>query len=113
MAPRGIAAGFAAFASGLGAHTCELVKDVPGYFSTDPNRDPDATHIGQLGFGRALEMADKGCDLVQRQALVAARERNLRVVVRAIEETRYSVISGSDLDVSNCGRSNNRDLAPA
>lgn len=90
-------------AAGLGAHTCELVKDVPGYFSTDPNRDPDATHIGQLGYGRALEMADEGCDLVQRQALVTARDRNLRVVVRAIEETRYSVISGSDLDVPNCG----------
>jgi aspartate kinase len=81
-------------AAGLGAGTCELVKDVPGYFSSDPNRDPDARHIGEIAYARALEMADEGCDLVQRQALVAARDRNLRVVVRAIEETRQSVISG-------------------
>jgi aspartate kinase len=81
-------------AAGLGAGTCELVKDVPGYFSSDPNRDPDARHIGEIAYARALEMADEGCDLVQRQALVAARDRNLRVVVRAIEESRQSVISG-------------------
>ncbi len=81
-------------ASGLGARTCELVKDVPGYFSSDPNRDPGAEHIGEIAYSRALEMADEGCDLVQRQALVAARDRNLRVVVRAIEESRHSVITG-------------------
>lgn len=81
-------------AAGLGADTCELVKDVPGYFSTDPNRDPDARHIREIGYSRALQMADEGCDLVQRQALVAARDRNLRVVVRGIEHSRHSVITG-------------------
>ena len=80
-------------AAGLGARTCELVKDVPGYFSSDPNLGPGAEHIGEIAYARALEMADEGCDLVQRQALLAARDRNLRVVVRAIEEARHSVIT--------------------
>ena len=77
-------------AAGLGARHCELVKDVPGYFSADPNVDPSASHLPQVDFGAALEMAAAGCDLVQRQALEAARERNLPLVVRAIEDHRWT-----------------------
>jgi aspartate kinase len=102
-------------AAGLGADTCELVKDVPGYFSSDPNRDPDARHISDIPYSRALQMADEGCDLVQRQALVAARDRNLRVVVRAIDESRHTVIGGVRPRFSEAAAgpsSESRDLTP-
>lgn len=79
-------------AAGLGARRCELVKDVPGYFSTDPHADAAAAHLPHVGFEQALAMADAGCDLVQRQALEAARERRLPLVVRGIDsETRTLV----------------------
>jgi aspartate kinase len=47
---------------------CELVKDVPGYFTEDPSRCADAVHGPALTYDEALSMADRGCELVQRVA---------------------------------------------
>lgn len=80
-------------AAGLQARSCELVKDVPGYFTSDPKRDPLARPVDSLSFGRAIEMADDGCQLVQRQALEAAREHGVPVVVSAIGHDRHTRIS--------------------
>ena len=71
-------------AAGLGAASCELVKDVPGYFTSDPKRDPDARPVQRLSFAAAIEMADAGCALVQRHALIAARDCALPLVIRAL-----------------------------
>lgn len=71
-------------AAGLGADACELLKDVPGFFTQDPKRSPDARPIPSLSFAHALAMADDGCELVQRQALEAARVHALPLHVRAI-----------------------------
>ena len=79
-------------AAGLGAARCELVKDVGGYYSADPNVHADATHIDTIAFSRALEMADGGCDLVQRQALEAARERDVTLIVRAIDSPGTTIV---------------------
>lgn len=80
-------------AAGLGARQCELVKDVPGYYSADPDVDRAANHLPCVDFERALAMADAGCDLVQRQALEAARERRLRLVVRAMHADPRTIIT--------------------
>ena len=72
-------------AAGLGAARCELVKDVPGYFSADPHRDAAARHLPALTFAEALELADHGCDLVQRQAIQAAAEAGIPLVVRGLD----------------------------
>jgi aspartate kinase len=80
-------------AAGLGARQCELVKDVPGYFSADPNIDPSAAHLPSVDFEEALAMSDAGCDLVQRQALEAARDRRLPLVVRAIDSETRTVVN--------------------
>jgi len=73
-------------ASGLGAARCELVKDVPGYFSADPHRDAAARHLPAVTFLEALELAEHGCDLVQRQAIEAAAHSGLPLVVRSLNE---------------------------
>ncbi len=72
-------------AAGLGASRCELIKDVPGYFSEDPNFNADAKHLQALSFEEALAMADAGCELVQRQAIEAAEQCDLPLVVRNLE----------------------------
>ncbi len=79
-------------AAGLGARQCELIKDVEGYFSADPNVDASAAHLPDVEFDRALEMAAAGCDLVQRHALEAARERSLPIVIRAIDGERKTTV---------------------
>lgn len=71
-------------AAGLGASCCELLKDVPGYFSADPKRDPGARPIPTLSYTHALAMADDGCELVQRHALEAARQHQVPLRISAI-----------------------------
>lgn len=79
-------------AAAVGARHCELVKDVAGYFSADPREYPDATHLPHIDFTRALAMADAGCELVQRQALEAARDHRLPLIVRALDADASTVV---------------------
>jgi aspartate kinase len=80
-------------AAGLGAERCELLKDVPGYFNTDPNANPDAEHIGALAYADAIRMAADGCDLVQLNALETARELNVRLLIRAMDQGLTTTVS--------------------
>jgi aspartate kinase len=72
-------------AAAVRANACELIKDVPGYFTADPHRDTQARPIQHLSFDEALVMADAGCDLVQRAALVAASAALLPLVIRSMD----------------------------
>jgi len=63
---------------------CELVKDVPGYFSADPHADSGARHLPAIDYARALAMADDGCELVQRGALETARDHRITLAVRSL-----------------------------
>jgi aspartate kinase len=81
-------------AAGLGAVRCELVKDVPGYFSADPNQDATASHLPFISFAAALQMESDGCELVQRQALQAAESRALPLVIRSLDGARSTLVSG-------------------
>ncbi|MGC2281710.1 MAG: hypothetical protein WA603_16975 [Candidatus Acidiferrales bacterium] len=89
-------------AEGLRSCRCELIKDVPGYFTADPHRDPTARHIPQLSFADALEFAARGCDLVQRKAIEAASRSGLPLVIRSVNKkaqvsriSNHQIISAS------------------
>jgi aspartate kinase len=89
-------------AAALGA-ACELVKDVDGYYSSDPNLDPDARHLPALSFDRALSLADAGCRLVQRDAIAAARDAGLPLVVRSIAGRRVTRLAEDEADARTGG----------
>jgi aspartate kinase len=72
-------------ATAIRADACELIKDVPGYYTADPHRDPTARQIHDLRAEDALRMADEGCDLVQRAALAAAAHADLHLVIRSMD----------------------------
>jgi aspartate kinase len=85
-------------AEGLRACRCELIKDVPGYFTADPHRDPTARHIPQLNFTQALELAAQGCDLVQCKAIEAASRSGLPLVIRSLSnKAQTSRISNHEI----------------
>jgi aspartate kinase len=69
------------------AKHCELIKDVPGYFTEDPDTTSVAEHLPWVSYDTALEMADRGCELIQRVALEVARESSLELVVRGLADT--------------------------
>ena len=69
----------------LRADSCELVKDVAGYYTADPHADPSATHIRNISIDTALAMAEEGCDLVQPAALRAAAAGALPLTVRCLD----------------------------
>jgi aspartate kinase len=71
-------------AAAIHADACELIKDVPGYFTADPHRSAAAQPIHDLSIDDALRMADEGCDLVQRAALSAAAQAELHLVIRSM-----------------------------
>lgn len=78
----------------LEAERCELIKDVPGYFTEDPDTTPDAERMSSISYERAIEMAQRGCELIQPVALEAAREHSLKLVVRGLgDETPGTVVS--------------------
>ena len=82
-----------AIAAAIGADRCELLKDVPGYFTADPNHEPAAEHLPAIGYDRALRMARSGCDLVQEAALDCARRAGLTLVIRAAHDARQTILS--------------------
>jgi aspartate kinase len=71
-------------AAGLRAARCVLIKDVDGYFTADPTADPTARLIPRVRYDEALRMADAGCPLVQRDALLAGRDAGIDIVVRSL-----------------------------
>jgi len=80
-------------AAGLNAIRCELIKDVGGYYSADPKRDPSAAPVPRLDFDRSLALADGGCELVQRAALETARAHGLPIVVRSMATAQATILS--------------------
>lgn len=88
-------------AIGLEASRCELLKDVAGYFTSDPHLNADARPVPFLTFEQALKLADEGCDLVQRKAIEAAARRGLPLVVRSLDEKEHaSRISDASMEIS-------------
>ena len=75
--------------------TCELLKDVPGYFDTDPNLSQTARPIEALDYEDAIAMAHDGCELVQLRALEAARDLAVTLIVRSFDAGRHTVVRSS------------------
>ncbi|MEO6223344.1 MAG: hypothetical protein ABIP90_08835 [Vicinamibacterales bacterium] len=84
-----------ALAAALHASRCELIKDVAGYFTADPRTAPEAELIAALDYTAALEMADAGCPLVQRQAIDHARRAHLPLIVRSFDSPGTRVAESS------------------
>ena len=88
-------------AAALGAQHCELIKDVPGYFTSDPAHHSDARHLPHVDIDTAIAMAAAGCELVQAGALDTARAHGVRLIVTTTRagDTRTIVDSGDSHEI--------------
>jgi aspartate kinase len=80
------------------AGRCELIQDVEGYFTDDPDSNPGANYLPWISYETAEEMAERGCELVQRVALEAARQRGLQIVVRKLDGAVPGTVVSSPAD---------------
>ncbi|MCP4589910.1 MAG: hypothetical protein GY842_04140 [bacterium] len=90
-------------AAAVGSGRCELIKDVPGYYSEDPNVHVDAQPLPRLSYADALRMAAEGCDLVQAAALEAAAHHGVTLVIGGVDPASHHTVVGNPS--STAGRS--------
>jgi aspartate kinase len=76
----------------LRATECELIKDVPGYFTADPAHDPGAEHVPALTYDAALDKARRGCGVVQSAAIEEAARTGLPIRVSSLDPDAGSTI---------------------
>ncbi|MBS1261758.1 MAG: Aspartokinase [Calditrichaeota bacterium] len=66
-----------ALAAAIGAERCELMKDVEGVFSADPDVVRDPVLVSELDYESALRMARGGSSVLQSEAARLAREQRV------------------------------------
>jgi aspartokinase len=74
---------------------CELIKDVPGDYTRDPHRNPDAEYLPWISYETAVQMAESGCELVQALALEVAREGKLQLLIRGLGDAPAGTVVSS------------------
>lgn len=73
----------------LGAEKVEFYKDVPGIFSADPAREPQATLLRTLTYEEAIDVVQHtGGRVLHVRALALAKKNNLPLHVRSFCESR-------------------------
>lgn len=71
-----------ALASALDA-TCEIYSDVPGVFTADPRRVPEARKLDVVSYEEMLEMAASGAKVLMLRAVEIARARGVPIHARS------------------------------
>lgn len=64
-------------AAAVAAVLCENWTDVPGVFSKDPNRYPDAVHYPTLNYQELLEIAESGAQVFHQEAIAPLQIANI------------------------------------
>ncbi len=72
-----------ALACYLDAASCEIYTDVPGIFTADPNRVPNARKIDEVDFETALALAYNGCSVIHPRAVEYAMNFNKAIEIKS------------------------------
>ncbi len=71
-----------ALAAALGAERCEILTDVDGVYTADPNAIPAARKITEISFGDMSELARYGATVLKEDAVRFAEENGITLHVR-------------------------------
>jgi diaminopimelate decarboxylase/aspartate kinase len=89
----------------LGARHVEIWTDVPGLFSADPRRVPDATKLDRVGYEEASELTTRGAKVLHPRSLAPAREARIPIHVRNTSDpSDVGTIIDADGDAEENGR---------
>ena len=72
-----------ALAASLDAASCEILTDVPGVFTADPQIVPDARRLDAIGYEDMLILAHAGAGVLMPHSVEHARETGVPVHVRS------------------------------
>ncbi|HIK20025.1 MAG TPA: aspartate kinase [Synechococcus sp. M44_DOE_062] len=72
-----------ALAVALGAELCEIYTDVPGIFTTDPRKVPEARLLPEITSDEMLELASLGAQVLHPRSVEIARNYGVKLRVRS------------------------------
>lgn len=76
-----------ALAAALKAEKVEFFKDVPGIFSDDPKKNPDAKLHTQLTYESAMQIVRQGAKVLHGRCIGLAQKNGIPLHVRSFTET--------------------------
>jgi aspartate kinase len=89
-----------ALAAALKADSCEILTDVEGIYTTDPNIVPEARKIPRISYDEMLEMASLGAKVLQIRSVEFAKKYNVPLHVRStFTETEGTWVTREDEDM--------------
>lgn len=94
-----------ALAIALGASKVEFYKDVAGMFSDDPKKNSQAVLLPQLTYADALEIINKGAEVLQSRSVSLASKNGMPLHVRSFQDFDLFKDSGTMILHSNGSRS--------
>ncbi|MFS8779634.1 aspartate kinase [Synechococcus sp. W55.1] len=97
-----------ALAVALGAELCEIYTDVPGIFTTDPRKVPEARLLPEITSDEMLELASLGAQVLHPRSVEIARNYGVKLRVRSSLEPLQAGSEGT-LIVSPPARSRSPD----
>jgi aspartate kinase len=81
----------------LGAEKVEFYKDVPGLFSEDPKKNPDASLFSHLNYDEALDIVSKGAKILHKRCLELAKANQIPLHVLSFKES-FSQFGGTCIE---------------
>ncbi len=90
-----------AMAHALKAHRCEIIKEVGGIYSADPQIVPQAKRHAQVSFGAALEATYWGAKILHYRAVELAKKLKIPLHIKHIQDSKISTIIHGECPVSD------------
>lgn len=82
-----------ALAAALGAERCEILTDVDGVYTADPNTVPAAKNITEISFEDMSELARYGATVLKEDAVRFAEENGITLHVRkSVSDTAGTIV---------------------
>jgi len=81
----------------LGAEKVEFYKDVPGIFSEDPKKNPNASLFQTMHYDEAIELTGSGAKILHQRSLLLAKKNEMSLHVLSFKK-EYAQFGGTVIE---------------